>query len=237
MRRLLTVTAVASLLSGFIAPSPAAAQQSFNFYLGGFTLSPEDSRSRSDGRSDDVLVNNLNNFSFNIEDFNNVTFGGEWLIALGERAEAGLGVGYYSESVPSVYTDLVNEDFSEIEQDFKLRIVPFTATFRFIPLGRNSGGIQPYIGAGVGLYRWRYSESGEFVDFDSTIFRDTYIGTGGAAGPVILGGIRVPLGAWDIGGEIRYQNAEGTLPTDQGFSGEKIDLGGFNYLLTFNVRF
>ena len=236
MRRMLIVFSAAVLVSGLVAPTPAAAQQSFNFYLGGFTPASEDTRSRSGGRSDDVLVNNLDFLSFNIKDFNNVTVGGEWLVALGDRAEAGLGLGIYSKSVPSVYTDLVNEDLSEIEQDLKLRIVPFTATFRFLPLGRESG-IQPYIGAGVGLYRWRYSESGEFVDFDSTIFRETYIGTGGAAGPVVLGGLRFPLGSWDVGGEIRYQNAEGTLPDDQGFSAEKIDLGGFNYLLTFNVRF
>ena len=236
MRRMLIVFSAAAIVSGLVAPAPAAAQQSFNFYLGGFTPASEDSRSRSGGRSDDVLVNNLEFLSFNIKDFNNVTVGGEWLVALGERAEAGIGLGIYSKSVPSVYADLVNEDLSEIEQDLKLRIVPFTATFRFLPLGRESG-VQPYIGAGVGLYRWRYTESGEFVDFDSTIFRETYIGSGGAAGPVILGGLRFPLGSWDVGGEIRYQNAEGTLPDDQGFSADKIDLGGFNYLLTFNVRF
>lgn|SRR5687767_2462402 len=235
MRRMLIVFSAAAIV-GLVAPSPAAAQQSFNFYLGGFTPSSEDARSRSGGRSDDVLVNNLDFLSFNIKDFNNVTVGGEWLVALGDRAEAGIGLGIYSKSVPSVYADLVNEDLSEIEQDLKLRIVPFTATFRFLPLGRESG-VQPYIGAGVGLYRWRYTESGEFVDFDSSIFRETYIGSGGAAGPVILGGLRFPLGSWDVGGEIRYQNAEGTLPDDQGFSAEKIDLGGFNYLLTFNVRF
>jgi hypothetical protein len=236
MRRMLIVFSAAAIVSGLVAPAPAAAQQSFNFYLGGFTPASEDSRSRAGGRSDDVLVNNLDFLSFNIKDFNNVTVGGEWLVALGERAEAGIGLGIYSKSVPSVYADLVNEDLSEIEQDLKLRIVPFTATFRFLPLGRESG-VQPYIGAGVGLYRWRYTESGEFVDFDSTIFRETYIGSGGAAGPVILGGLRFPLGSWDVGGEIRYQNAEGTLPDDQGFSADKIDLGGFNYLLTFNVRF
>jgi len=232
MRRTLTVLAFA-LVS---AATPAAAQQSVNFYFGAFTPAREDARSRSDGRSDDVLVNNLNVFAFDINDFDSVTFGGEWLVALGTHAEAGLGLGLYSDSVNSVYRDLVNEDFSEIEQEFKLRIVPFTATFRFLPLGRRAG-VQPYIGGGVGLFRWRYTETGEFVDFDSTIFRDTYVGEGTSVGPVILGGVRFPLGKWDIGGEIRYQDAEGELPADQGFSGSKIDLKGFNYLVTFNVRF
>ena len=232
MRRTLTVLAFA-LIS---AATPAAAQQSVNFYFGAFTPAREDARSRSNGRSDDVLVNNLNVFAFDINDFDSVTFGGEWLAALGSHAEAGLGLGIYSDSVDSVYRDLVNEDFSEIEQEFKLRIVPFTATFRFLPLGRNAA-VQPYIGGGIGLFRWRYTETGEFVDFDSTIFRETYVGEGWSAGPVILGGVRFPLGSWDIGGEIRYQDAEGELPPDQFFSGSKIDLKGFNYLLTFNIRF
>jgi hypothetical protein len=236
MRRLLIASTLVAVVAGFVAPSPSAAQQSLNIYLGGFAPSSEDARSRNGGRSDDVLVNNLNFLSFNIRDFSNVTLGGEWLVGIGEHLDAGLGLGIYSKSVPSVYADLVNEDLTEIEQDLKLRIVPFTATFRYLPLGRNSA-VQPYFGAGVGLFRWRYSESGEFVDFDSTIFRETYIGSGGAAGPVVLGGLRFPVGAWDVGGEIRYQNAEGTLPTDQGFSADKIDLGGFNYLVTFNVRF
>lgn len=233
MRRTLTVLAFA-LLS---AASPAAAQQSVNLYLGAFSPLSEDSRSRSDGRSDDVLVNNLNVFDFEIDDFDSVTFGGEWLVALGNHAEAGLGLGFYSDSVDSVDRDQINEDFSEIEQEFKLRIVPFTATFRFLPLGRTSA-VQPYIGGGVGLFWWRYAESGEFVDpSDDTIFRGTFIGEGGTVGPVILGGVRFGLGSWDLGGEIRYQKAEGELPPDQGFSGDKIDLGGFNYLVTANIRF
>ena len=232
MRRTLTVLAFA-LIS---AASPAAAQQSVNFWLGAFTPAREDARSRNDdGRSDDVLVNNLNVFDFEINDLDSVTFGGEWLVGLGEYAEAGLGVGFYSDSVDSRYRDLVNENLTEIRQEFKLRIIPYTATFRFLPLGRRS--VQPYIGAGVGLFQWRYSERGEWVDFDSSIFRETYIGDGVEVGPVILGGIRFPLGSWDVGGEIRYQSAEGDLPEDQGFSGDKIDLKGFNYLLTFNVRF
>ena len=232
MRRTLSMLAFA-LIS---AASPAAAQQSVNFYLGAFMPAREDARSRSDGRSDDVLVNNLNVFDFQINDFDSATFGGEWLVALGSHAEAGLGLGIYSDSVDSVYRDLVNEDFTEIEQEFKLRIVPVTATFRFLPLGRNAA-VQPYIGGGIGLFRWRYTETGEFVDFDSSIFRDTYVGEGWSTGPVILGGVRFPVGSWDIGGEIRYQDAEGELPSDQGFSGSTIDLKGFNYLVTFNIRF
>jgi hypothetical protein len=190
-----------------------------------------DARSR-----DDVLLNNLDFLYFNLRDFDAPTVGGEWLIGLGDKFEGGLGIGISSRSVPSVYLGYTNADGSEIEQDLKLRVVPFTATVRFLPLGRRDA-IEPYIGAGVGVFGFRYSESGQFVAADKTIYRDTFIGSGSATGPVILGGLRVPIGAGSIGGEIRYQSAEGTLPKDQDFAGPTIDLGGMSYLLTLKFRF
>ena len=138
--------------------------------------------------------------------------------------------------MPTVYTDLVNINGTEIRQDLKLRIVPFTATVRFLPLG-NTAAIQPYIGAGVGAYYWRYSETGQFVDFQNNVFTGNFVGSGGAVGPTILGGVRVPVGSAGVGFEIRYQSAEGDLPADQGFAGSTIDLGGMNYLFTMNFRF
>jgi hypothetical protein len=232
MRRLLVSVSWVAFVSAFAAPPISHAQQSFNIHLGGFVPKGEDGRSR-----DDVLVNNLSVFAFEIEDFHGFTFGGEWLIGLGEQLDAGLGIGYYRNTVPSVYADVVNASGAEIEQDFKLRIVPFTATVRFLPLGRRAA-VQPYIGGGVGVFAWRYSETGEFVDFrDYAIFRDSYVGDGATAGPLILGGVRFPVGSWDVGGEVRWQSAKGDLPEDQSFFGSEIDLGGLTYLATFNIRF
>jgi hypothetical protein len=231
MRRLLFSVIPLVLVAGLFAPRPAHAQQSVNVFLGGFSPSGEDGRAEGD-----VLANNLDFLAFNIEDFQGATVGGEWLFSLGNQLEGGLGIGYYAKTVPSVYADFVNVNGAEIEQDLRLRVVPFTATIRFLPLGRGAG-IVPYVGAGVGVFSWRYSETGEFVDFsDRRIFRDNFVGTGSATGPVVLGGLRFPLGSWDIGGEIRYQQAEGEL-SERDFFGDRIDLGGFNYLVTFNVRF
>ena len=86
------------------------------------------------------------------------SFGGEYLTALGDNFDAGLGVGYYQRTVPTVYTDFVNANGTEIEQDLKLRIVPFTATVRWLPMGHHNG-VEPYIGAGVGVFNYRYSET------------------------------------------------------------------------------
>jgi outer membrane protein W len=151
---------------------------------------------------------------------------------------ASLGLGVSSKSVPSVYADFVEDDFTEIEQNLKLRVVPLTATVRFLPLGSNAA-VQPYLGAGVGIFSWRYSESGEFIDFAARreIYRSTFADSGATAGPVILGGLSFPVGSWLFGGEVRYQSAQGELDADQLFSGNKIDLGGFTYSAMFKVRF
>jgi outer membrane protein W len=226
-----------ALVVGLIATPAASAQQSFNFYIGGFTPRSETART-----PDDVLVNNLDFLVFNIKDFNAPTFGGEYLVGMVDKFEAGLGIGYQSKSVPTVYAIFVNANGTEIEQEIKLRVVPVTATIRFLPLGHNNG-VTPYIGAGVGVFGWRYSETGEFLATDSTIFRGNFVGSGTATGPVILGGVRVPIGNWGIGGELRYQSAKGDLPADQDFAytvngvGPRIDLGGFTGMFTVNVRF
>jgi hypothetical protein len=232
MRRLILTLSVVALIGGFIATPSASAQQSLNFYVGSFHPRGFDSRG-----TDDVLFQNANFLTFDARDFNNVTVGGEWLVGLSNMFEAGLGIGFYQNTTPAVYTNLMNANGAEIEQDLKLRIVPFTASIRFLPLGHHAP-VQPYIGAGVGVLSWRYSETGEFVDTtDNSIFRDSFVGRGTNAGPLILGGVRFPIGSAMVGGEIRYQSAKGTLPAVENFAGPKIDLGGMNYLFTVGMRF
>ena len=139
------------------------------FNLGYFAVKGEDSRVEGD-----VLLEDLQSLAFDIGDFSGFTFGGEYLFAITDYIEAGGGLGYYSKSVPSVYRGFVNADGTEIAQDLKLRVVPFNATVRFLPMGRGQA-VEPYVGVGVGVYTWRYTETGEFVDFrDGSIFRDRY---------------------------------------------------------------
>jgi len=238
MRRLLLSLSAVALVSGFIAAPIASAQQSVGFYIGGFTPRALDARP-----DDDVLVQNGTFLStlnqrrgIDIGEFNDVTIGGEWLFALGRRLEGGLGLGFYQQDVPTVYTDLVNIDGTDIRQTLKLRIIPFTATIRVVPFG-NDQPIQPYIGAGVGVYSWRYSETGDFVYPGNDIHYRNFVATGTDTGPTILGGVRVPIGPVGVGFEIRHQSAEGTVPADELFTEGKIDLGGYNYLFTMNFRF
>jgi hypothetical protein len=238
MRRLIVSLSAVALVSGFIAAPIASAQQSVNFYLGGFTPRALDARP-----DEDVLVTNgvflstaNRSRGIDVGQFNRVTVGAEWLFAMTRIVEGGVSLGFYQRTVPTLYTFSVHPNGADIEQKLKLRIIPFTATVRLLPFG-NDRPVQPYIGAGVGVYRWRYSETGEFLDPEDFIFQGNFVGSGGAAGPTILGGVRVPIGSAGVGFEIRHQSAHGNLPADQGFSGTKIDLGGYNYLLTMNYRF
>ena len=186
----------------------------------------------------DVLVQNLDFLAFNIKDFKTGSLGAEWEFPLNEFIHAGLGLGITSRSVPSVYADFVEDDRTEIEQNLKLRVVPLTATLRFLPLGAHAA-VQPYLGGGIGVFAWRYSESGEFIDFANggDVFRDTFSDSGATAGPVIFGGLQFPVGGWTFGGEVKWQSAQGELDQSRGFAGDKIDLGGLTYSAVFRVRF
>jgi outer membrane protein W len=231
MRRLTTAGLMTVAILGLVGIQEASAQQQISFSVGGFSPRSETSRDPAD-----VLVADLDFLAFRISDFSGPVVGAEYLTALGDHFDAGLGVSFYQRTVPTVYTDYVNANGSEINQNLQLRIVPFTASVRWLPMGHHNG-IEPYIGAGVGVFRYRYSETGQFLATDGTIFSGNFVGSGTATGPVILGGLRVPVGPWAVGGELRYQSATGNLQADQNFAGSKIDLGGLTYNFTINIRF
>ena len=245
MRRLLSFSvmfSVMALVLGFVATPIASAQQSVSFFIGGFNPRSFDGRG-----TDDVLFQNSAFLSsqerfqnggsgIDMSEFHGVTFGGDYLFGLGHFFEGGLGLSFYQKTVPTLYTAFINTDGTDINQDLKLRIIPLTATVRFLPLGHHSP-VQPYVGAGVGVFLWRYSETGQFLDTNNVVFIGNFTGSGAEVGPVVLGGARFGLGPATAGFEFRWQSARPTLPSDQGFAGPKIDLGGFNYLFTVGFRF
>ena len=230
IQRLTTSLLLAGTALLVTAPS-ASAQQTLNFSIGFFAVRGEDARTQND-----VLNANRDFLAFDISDFNSASVGGEWLVPLGEFLEGGAGLSFSRRTVPSVYEDFVDIDGSEIDQELRLRLVPIDFTVRLLPLGQRTA-LQPYFGAGVGIINWRYSESGEFIDFarGREIFRDQFVATGSEAGPVVVAGLRYGGQAFSAGGEIRYRSGKGDL--DDRFSASSLDLGGWTYNFTMGIRF
>jgi len=230
LQRTLT-TLVVVWAAMLVSAQPARAQQTLNFTLGYFAPIGEDARV-----GDDVLNVNRTFLVFDIEEFDGPSVGAEWLVPLGQFFEAGAGVSFSRRTVFSVYQDFIDSDGTEIDQELRLRMVPSAFTVRVLPLGQSSP-VQPYFGAGLGLISWRYSETGEFVDFGAgrEIFRDSFVASGTERGPVVLGGIRFAGSSASAGGEIRYQKANADLGAD--FAGSKLDLGGWTYNFTVGMRF
>ena len=243
--------AAAVVIAGAVSVTPADAQvvqvssadvrNTINFNLGWFGLRAAESRDEQD-----VLLPNLIDLAkredlepLEIGDFNGFTFGGEWLYGITNYIEVGGGVGYYKKTVETVYADLTDDFGNDIAQDLKLKVVPISATVRFLPLGR--GSFEPYVGGGIGIFPWRYTEIGEFVDEEGFIFSnvtDPFDANGVAIGPVLLAGIRAPMAdAFAVGAEFRWQRAVGDDLFEEGFLTDKIDLGGWNFNVTFGFRF
>ena len=226
------VLAACAIIVG--APQPATAQQTINLTLGYFAVRGEDARV-----DDDVLNENLNFFAFDVDDFNTISIGGEWLVPIGNYLEGGAGIGFTRRTVPSVYSDFVDNDGSEIEQDLRLRTVPMALTFRVLPLGQGFG-FQPYVGGGLGIVAWRYSETGEFIDPQGLIFREQYVASGNTTGPLALGGIRFGGDSVTAGFEVRYQSADAELGrrfSSPDLPDPRIDLGGWTYQMNLGFRF
>ncbi len=231
-----TAAALAATLA--LGAAPARAQQSVTLNAGQFSVEGYDSRIDRD-----VLLENLNLFAFRLDDFNGGSVGGSWNLALGDHLEVSLGLGYYQRTVPSVYNDYADMDGGEIAQDFRLRIVPGTATLRFLPFGDTP--VQPYFGGGVGLYAWRYAEFGDFIDFSDFdrfgsfgTFSDRFVAQGTDVGGILLGGVRFPFGdRYSFGLEAQYHEVSGVVGIDNGFLEDEIDLGGLATQVTFQVGF
>jgi hypothetical protein len=237
MPRTTALVGVVALVAASLLPGTAAAQQALSLNLGGLVVQGESGRVAGDTLVANLAAPQPFGLVYQISDFNGFTFGGEWLVPIGKYLEGGVGVSYYSHTVFSFYRDLINDNGTEITQDLRLRLVPISATARLLPFGRRTA-VQPYIGAGVAFTSWRYSETGEFVDSAQNIFRGDFVDSGWVTAPVILGGVRFPMGHnFAFGGEIRWQGGSADLNPNVGFVGSKIDLSGITYQATFIVKF
>lgn len=235
MRRTLGVLVMgAAVVGGSAVSASAQVVQSVNVSVGVFLPRAEDARVVND-----VWLANVPVFKFQVSDFTGGELSGEWNFAFSNRVELGVGGAFYQRTVPTVYRDYVNKDRSEVQSEFKLRTIPATAIIRLMPFGK-LGQFQPYVGGGVTATSWRYSEVGDFIDFNdnNNVYHARYVASGTAIGAVALAGFRAPMGGdvYAFTMEGRYQTGEGTLNKND-FLDSKIDLGGTSLRVGLLVRF
>ena len=222
---------LACVMTG-VSARPAHAQQTLNLSVG-YVMLPGEGRVATD-----VLLIEHADLLFEVNDFNGRTIGGEWLRPFWNRYEFGVGLSHWQRTVDTIHARLVNSDGTSVPRQMGLRQLPIAFTARVLPLGQ-AYRVQPYLGGGIVVVNWRFSESGDFVNAANRRFRDeSYSAVGTAAGPVMLLGLRLAGESVAYGIEGRYYRARGSFgPGFAHVQDPDIDLGGWTLQATAGLRF
>jgi len=214
------------MLSLLIMNGLALNAQSFNLKIGLFHPSMES----------DLWQINKENLAFQDQDMVEKYYGMEYEHYLGRHLSFSIEGGYYENEHYSFYRDFEYEDGSPIYQNLALKITSLEADFKFYPVGHRQK-FFPFLGAGIGMYYWKYEQWGDFIDFENdTVLEDEYLETSAyTAGFNAKGGFVFRFSQqWGISFETRYLYLKGNLSSFfEGF--EKLDLGGFTF--NFGVNF
>ncbi len=231
-----------------VAPAPLTAQQREGFLFGPpkVTLAVRGGYAVPSAGSEifDFVQEQL---TLEKGDFNAIALMGEVGIALNDRLDLALGVGFTRSRKRSEFRDWIGDDDLPIEQTTELSRVPVTATLKYFLMDRGRSVSRlawvparwsPFVGIGGGIVSYDFEQRGEFVDFETfDIFRDILISGGQTGIAHVVGGADVALTPNILlTGEGRYAWASAEMSSD--FSGfDALDLSGFQATVGFAVRF
>lgn len=179
-------------------------------------------------------------------DFGGLHLAGDLGVRVGERLDFVVGVGFSRSRTGSEFRDWVGEDDLPIAQSTEFRTIPVTAGVKAYlwKRGRSVGRFawiprkwNAYVGAAGGLVWYRFSQFGEFVDYETNdIFEDRFVSDGRAPTVHLMGGAEVSLGPRvALIGEARYGFAKAPLEADfVGFA--DLDLAGFLATAGVSIR-
>ena len=161
---------------------------------------------------------NVDTFNFDVSTFNYVMGGVELDLELTTFLDVAIALDGYSRRVSAHYLDFIREDGSEIQQSFKLKVLPITGGLRYLPV-RKFHRFIPHVAAGVGLYYFDYQEAGDFVNLSSSaIFPSTFQDRGLTPGAYIGTGLEFrisegidPGQGWFVFGQFRRHWARAEL--------------------------
>jgi opacity protein-like surface antigen len=161
-------------------------------------------------------------------DFEDASFGVDYLLPLNDRLSVMFAGTWYEGASTNAYRNFEDNFNNRIRHDTTLDIGSATVglVFHLLPRG---AAVQPYIGAGGGVYPWRLEERGDFIDLDNPnlpIFRDHFQSNGTAFGYYGLVGLEAPITRnVSIFAEGRWTKVDDDLEDDfEGFG--KLDLSG-----------
>ncbi len=190
----------------------------FRIHLGAF---------QPDGDSE-YWADKEQDFTGSIDDFENASFGLDYLLPLNNRLSLMFSGNVYEGESTNAYRDFEDNFGDRIRHDTTLGIASGTLGL-VLHLTGPDVAIQPYIGAGGGGYAWELEESGDFIDFGSAsrpVFSADLRSEGVAFGYYGLVGLEAPITPrLSIFAEGRWTQVDDDLSDDfEGFG--KLDLGG-----------
>jgi len=167
-------------------------------------------------------------FTGSIDDFENASFGLDYLLPLGNRLSLMFSGSVFEGDTTNSYRNFEDNFGDRIRHDTTLEIASGTVGL-VVHLTGADAAIQPYLGAGGGAYSWRLEEDGDFIDFGSPsrpIFNAQLESEGVAFGYYGLVGLEAPITPrLSIFAEGRWIQVDDDLSDDfEGFG--KIDLSG-----------
>lgn len=203
-----TVTAAALGLLAAALPASAQSRDDHEFRLRAGLFEP-------DGGSD-YWRDNFDQYIEDKSDYEGPAFGLDYRLGLGGRLGLLFSVDGTDVENTRPYRDFVDNRGRDIVNTARLELTSATVGL-MIYLAPTHAPIQPYVGAGGGLYGYTLSEDGDFVDFGNhnAVFNDSFETTGTALGYYLQAGLDVPISnSFSLFAEGRWHRAKDELDGD-----------------------
>lgn len=173
------------------------------------------------------------------KDFEDGAFGVSYLRPLGGRMALQISGFFYEGSENLAYIRFEDQNGNDIAHTTELEMTAVTLGLIYRFTGPDAALI-PYVGLGGGLYSWRLTEFGDFIDFNDPqleIFDAFFEDEDEEFGVYFTAGFEVPLAeTWSLFAEARWDNAEAELGGDFRELGD-LDLSGRSYSAGLSFRF
>lgn len=178
-------------------------------------------------------------FDRTADDFEDAAFGVSYIKPLGDRLGLQISGFFYEGTEDLAYRRFEDQFGNDIVHTTELELAAVTLGLIY-KFGGPNAALIPYVGAGGGVYAWRLSEFGDFIDFSDPqreIFDDFFEDEDEALGFYFTTGLEVPLAdTWGLFAEARWDHADADLGGDFRDLGE-LDLSGRSYSAGISFNF